>query len=122
MNIAGHDIGVCSWSLHPKDSPDLIARMNELGIQHLQLNAGPLIQLDDKRKHFELGLFRSANIILTATMIGFPGEDYSTIAAIRKTGGYVPDDQWPLRKQLTHAAAQVTQELGIKKLSTHVGF
>ena len=25
MNIAGYDIGVCSWSLHPKDTQELIA-------------------------------------------------------------------------------------------------
>ena len=27
MNINGHDIGVCSWSLHPKDMTELIPRL-----------------------------------------------------------------------------------------------
>ena len=31
MNIAGHDIGVCSWSLRPKDTADLIAQLIILG-------------------------------------------------------------------------------------------
>src|SRR4051812_29301431 len=101
MEIAGHPIGVCSWSLHPKDTADLVERMRQLGLSHLQLGVLNLVNADDKRKHFELGILRSANLTITATMIGFPGEDYSSIAAIKKTGGYVQDDQWDLRRQLT---------------------
>jgi L-ribulose-5-phosphate 3-epimerase len=122
MNIAGHDIAVCSWSLAPKDVLDLVARVKELGLAHVQLNTSPLVMLDDKRKHFELGLIRSSGLAITATMIGFPGEDYSSIAAIRRTGGYVPDDLWDLRRKLTEQAAQITAELKISILSAHVGF
>ncbi len=122
MNIAGHDIAVCSWSLAPKDTQDLIARVRELGLSHVQLNTSPWVMLDDKRKHFELGLIRSSGLTITATMIGFPGEDYSSIAAIRRTGGYVADDLWELRKKLTEQAAQITAELNVPILSAHVGF
>jgi sugar phosphate isomerase/epimerase len=122
MNIAGHDIGVCSWSLGPKDTADLIANVKKLGLQHVQLALGELVMLDDKRKHFELGLLRNSGLTFTAGMIGFPGEDYSTIAAIRKSGGYVSEEEFPMRKQLTKAAAQLAAELGMKKLSTHIGF
>jgi sugar phosphate isomerase/epimerase len=55
-------------------------------------------------------------------MISFPGEDYSSIAIIRDTGGYVPDKDWPLRKQLTIQAAKLTKELGVNWLTTHIGF
>jgi len=122
MNISGHDIAVCSWSLHPKDSPDLIARVKELGLSHIQLGLLDLVNADDKRKHFEFGVLRSSGLTITATMIGFPGEDYSTIAAIRRTGGFVPDDQWELRQRMTKEAARLTAELGVSKLSAHVGF
>jgi sugar phosphate isomerase/epimerase len=122
MNIAGHDIGVCSWSLAPVDTLDLITRVKELGLSHIQLNTSPLVMLDDKRKHQELGLIRSSGLAITATMIGFAGEDYSTIASIRRTGGYVPDDQWELRKKLTEQAAQITADLKVPILSAHVGF
>src|SRR6266540_3849086 len=116
MNIAGHDIGVCSWSLAPRDAQDLIARVKELGLSHIQLNTSPLVHLDDKRKHFEFGLVRSSGLVITATMIGFPGEDYSSIASIRATGGYVADEQWDLRKRITQQAAQITAELNVTKL------
>src|SRR5439155_6493433 len=122
MNIAGHDIGVCSWSLAPKDTAVLIASVKKLGLQHVQIALGNLVQLDDKRKYQELGLLRNSGLIFTAGMIGFADEDYSTIAAIRKTGGYVSEKEFPIRKQLTKAAAQLAAELGLNKLSTHIGF
>jgi sugar phosphate isomerase/epimerase len=122
MNIRGHDIGVCSWSLQPRDTAQLVAGVNELGLSHVQLALAPLLGLDDKRKHLELGHLRAAGIKLTAGMISFPGEDYSSIDAIRRTGGYVPDEQWDLRKRLSEHAARLGAELGLKAITTHVGF
>ena len=46
----------------------------------------PLLFLDDKRKHFELGHLRKSGVTLTAGMIDFPGEDYASIEMIRRTG------------------------------------
>src|SRR5688572_25037 len=122
MNIAGHDIGVCSWSLQPKDTADLVAQVKSLGLSHVQLALGPLLMLDDKRKHLELGHLRKSGFTLTSGMIAFPGEDYSTVAAIERTGGYVPDDQWDLRKRLSEQAAVLDKELGLKAITAHVGF
>ena len=122
MNIHGHDIGVCSWSLQPKDTAQLVKQVKELGLQHVQLALEPLLFLDDKRKHFELGQLRTAGIKLTAGMLSFPGEDYSSIDAIRRTGGYVPDDKWELRKRMSAQAGVLGTELGLKSITTHVGF
>jgi L-ribulose-5-phosphate 3-epimerase len=122
MNIGGHDIGVCSWSLQPRDTADLVSQVKQLGIGHVQLALGPLVMLDDKRRHFELGQLRAGGLKLTAGMIAFPGEDYSSIDAIKRTGGYVPDDQWALRKRLSEQAAALGAELGLKAITTHVGF
>jgi L-ribulose-5-phosphate 3-epimerase len=122
MNIAGHDIGVCSWSLRPTDTADLVAQLQKLDLRHAQLALRPLLFLDDKRKHLELGHLRKSGVVLTAGMIDFPGEDYSSIDTIRKTGGYAPDDQWSLRLKLTQQAAALGHELGLTKITTHVGF
>src|SRR5205814_9837535 len=122
MNIAGHDIGVCSWSLHPKDNAELVKMLKQLGLEHVQLGLGELTMMDDKRKYQELGHLRAGGIQITSGMMGFPGEDYSTIAAIRRTGGFVPDDLWPVRKQLMHQAALLCRELGLKMLMCHMGF
>jgi L-ribulose-5-phosphate 3-epimerase len=122
MNIAGHDIGVCSWSLQPQSMEDLVQKVKSLELQHIQLGLLELVMLDDKRKYLELGHLQKSGLKITATMISFPGEDYSSIAIIRDTGGYVPDKDWPLRKQLTIQAAKLTSVLGVKCLTTHIGF
>ena len=122
MQIGGHDIGVCSWSLQPRDMADLVAQMKQLGIEHTQLALGGLVQLDDKRKHQELGALRAGGIKLTGGMMGFADEDYSTIARIRQTGGFVADETWPVRKALMKQAGNLASELGITLLTSHIGF
>lgn len=122
MTLPPHDIAVCSWSLQPKDMQDLTRMLQELGLQHTQLMLLGLIQLDDKRKHLELGHLRAANIQFTGGMMSFPGEDYSTIDAIHHSGGFLPDSLWAVRKALCLAGAKLAQELGMKSIGTHVGF
>src|SRR5215217_5846509 len=122
MNIAGHDIGVCSWSILPRDTPDLIASVKRLGLSHVQLAMWPLVKMDDKQKHQELGVLRGSGLTFTAGMIGFPGEDYTTIASIKKTGGYVSAEEFPVRRAMTRSAGQIAAELGMKLLTAHIGF
>jgi sugar phosphate isomerase/epimerase len=122
MNIAGHDIGVCSWSLHPKGTPDLIDSVKRLRLSHVQLALWPLVKMDDKQKHQELGLLRASGLTFTAGMIGFPSEDYTTIATIKKTGGYVSADEYPVRRAMTKSAGQIAAEMGMKLLTAHIGF
>jgi L-ribulose-5-phosphate 3-epimerase len=122
MKIAGHDIGVCSWSLAPTDTQDLVTRTKKLGLQHVQIALGAIAMLDDKRRHQEMGVLKNSGLTFTAGMISFPGEDYSTIASIKKTGGYVSEKEFPLRRQLTRAAGQLAADLGLKLLTAHIGF
>src|SRR5688572_9830421 len=122
MKLHGHDVAVCSWSLKPRDTAHLVSMVKSLGLEHVQLALLDLVMMDDKRKHHELGQLRAAGLKLTAGMMSFPGEDYGTIALIRKTGGFVPDEHWPLRKQLMVQGAALARELGIDKIGVHVGF
>ncbi len=122
MHLHGHDIGICSWSLQPRDMADLVQQVKQLGLEHVQLALGGLIQLDDKRKHQELGALRSAGIKLTGGMMGFSDEDYSTIARIRQTGGFIADETWPVRKALMKQAGNLMAELGMNLLTSHIGF
>jgi len=122
MQLHGHDIAVCSWSLQPLGIGNLVAQVRQLGLSHVQLALGPLIGLDQKQKLHELAQLRASGLSLTGGMIAFAGEDYSTIDAIRQTGGFMPDDQWPRRKQMVADAARLGVEIGLKTIMTHVGF
>jgi sugar phosphate isomerase/epimerase len=56
------------------------------------------------------GMFRTA------------GEDYSTLDAIRLTGGVVPDNTWDANWQNIQATALNAQALGLKLVTFHAGF
>jgi L-ribulose-5-phosphate 3-epimerase len=122
MQIQGHNIGVCSWSLRPKDMKDLIATVKPVGLSHIQLMLADLIALDETRRNEELALLKSSGLSLTGTMMSFPGEDYTTIDIIRKTGGYLPDDTWAQRKKMTETGAKISADLGATSVGVHVGF
>jgi L-ribulose-5-phosphate 3-epimerase len=122
MNLLGHDIGVCSWSLRPENTADLIAKVRELGLSHVQLALEPLLTLNTDQRAKAVGLIRDSGLTLTAAMISFADEDYSTIATIRRTGGLVPDEKWDVRKQAVLDAANLAKHLGVRLLTTHVGF
>lgn len=122
MNIGGHEIGVCSWSLQPANMADLIAQIRKLDLRHVQLALLPLIQMDDGKRGEELARLRDAGISVTSGMMNFAGEDYTTIAIIRDTGGYLPDKTWEERRDLTKAGGKLAEAMGIRLLSVHAGF
>jgi L-ribulose-5-phosphate 3-epimerase len=122
MNLAGHDIGVCSWSLQPKDTADLARMVQQLKLSHVQLAISPLLALGTAQRKERVDQIRAAGLTITAGMISFPGEDYSTITRIRQTGGFMPDDLWAERRETTAMASGICRENGIKMLSAHAGF
>ena len=98
----GWPVGVCSWSVQEN-----IAPLEELGLKHVHLN------------------YRTPprpGWTITSTMVGFPQEDYSTLDSIRRTGGVVPDAEWPGNRKLFTEATKITADLGVKHLSMHGGF
>ncbi|GIW76235.1 MAG: hexulose-6-phosphate isomerase [Phycisphaerae bacterium] len=122
MNLSGHDIGVCSWSLNPASMTDLVAKMDELALDHVQLNLVPLIGRDEQTCQKEIDVLNSAEIAITAGMVHFEGENYSTIASIKVSGGLVPSEQWSVRKQRALDAGRIAQRFGIQSVSLHLGF
>jgi L-ribulose-5-phosphate 3-epimerase len=122
MNLDSYPIGVCSWSLHPDGAEDLIYQVKKLGLRHVQIALGPLVDLDEPSRQRELKILLSSGLEFTGGMISFPGEDYSTIADIRRTGGIVPDEMWPERKRRLQEAVQIARQLPIQAITTHVGF
>jgi len=59
---------------------------------------------------------------ITAAMIDFPQEDYSTLELIKVTGGIVPDKYWENNRKRVFDAIDITAEFGVKYLSLHFGF
>lgn len=122
MKIAGHIIGACSWSFRHATAEQTVERMRELGIEHLQLAIGNVMAMSSQEQAAYKKVWQDNNVKFTAGMIGFIGEYYTTIDSIRRTGGYVPDDLWPQRRQKTIDAGKIAADMGIHQVSTHIGF
>lgn len=117
------DIGVCSWSLK---QPDLATTCKvakeELGLKLIQIGFFDTSILDESKDDDILETVERAGMEVSATCIGYAGEDYSSIAQIAKTGGYLPDPYWDERFKLTLRVRDITAKLGTKMLATHIGF
>jgi len=121
MQLDGHDIGVCSWSIHSGDVATLIDLLNHLGLRHAHLALGPLLTMNEALRDRLSSQLAAADVVITAGMIGFAGEDYSTLPRIRQTGGFVPDELWIARRESTLQAGKLARGLGIGLLTSHIG-
>jgi sugar phosphate isomerase/epimerase len=127
--VAPERVGVCSWSWR-LPIRDVAAQMEKAGVKGIHLALGPFIAPDGRHGAaegaeawaFVKGKVASGEWKLMSTMIGFVGEDYTTLETIRETGGIVPDRHWEANKAIVTKGAQLTQELGCKYMSGHAGF
>lgn len=122
MQLHGHTIAVCSWSLQPKSMAELVTKVKSLGVSHVQLALAELSQMDPAKRQAELDELKKSGLGLTGGMLHFAGEDYTTIASIRDTGGFIPDGEWATRKKVTADVAKLAKELSAGAILAHVGF
>ncbi len=114
-------LGVCSWSLKPKDPAELIQQLQSLGITRVLLAMSPMVQ-DPEIWGGAIGELRSAGIEIISGMFSPIGEDYSTLETIRLTGGIVPDERWEENLALAAGIAQIAEREGIDMVMFHAGF
>ena len=122
-------IGVCSWSWRlPLEG--VAVEMEKAGVKGIHLALGPFIAPDGRHGEAEgekaLAMVKakiaSGEWVLMSTMVGFVGEDYSTLESIRRTGGIVPDVHWAANMEIVKKGARLTRELGCRYMSCHAGF
>lgn len=122
MAISPLEIGVCSWSLQVTSIPELKGFMDSLGLKAVQIACG-----DPQHASWEEGeempkAALAAGLVMTGTMLGFPGEDYTSPATIQKTGGFGDPDTRAERLDRLDWALARTCALGLKDMMLHAGF
>ena len=118
MNCNGiGPVGVCSWSVS-NDLALLNALRDKTGVNHIHLSLNPA--LDGQIGYIQR--FIDAGWSISATMVGFTQEDYTTLDSIKQTGGIVPDAVWPQNKQRVLEAIKLTRQIGVDYLEFHFGF
>jgi sugar phosphate isomerase/epimerase len=114
-------LGVCSWSLRPENSRDLVEKTVRTGIRRVQLALTPLVERPAEFADSAERL-RGAGVAILSGMLETVGEDYSTIARIAETGGVRPDATWPATRSRAAAVARLAGELGLPLVTFHAGF
>ena len=122
MNIPPLAIGVCSWSLQVKSIPELKRLMDQLGLSVVQVACGdPHHAAWDEADGMPKAA-KAAGFQMTGTMLGFPGEDYTTPQTIQKSGGFGDPATRPERLERFKWALERTKELGLADMMLHAGF
>jgi sugar phosphate isomerase/epimerase len=122
MAIEPLAIGVCSWSLQVKSIPELRRLCDRLGLNVVQIACGDPHHADWAEGDRLPEAARAAGFALTGAMLGFPGEDYTTPDAIRRTGGFGDPADRPARLERFAWALDRTRALGLTDLMLHAGF
>ncbi|MEM8783193.1 MAG: sugar phosphate isomerase/epimerase family protein [Planctomycetota bacterium] len=114
-------LGVCSWSLLAEDPATLVERVQATGLSRVQLSMTPVFD-EPATWGGVLAMLRDAGVEIVSGMIGPYGEDYSSLASIRATGGVVPDATWERNRVMCEGVAELAKQHGVKTLTFHAGF
>jgi len=122
MAIGPLAIGVCSWSLQVKSIPELKQFLDRLGIDVVQIACGDPHHASWDEGDAMPSAALAAGFQLSGTMLGFPGEDYTSPQTIEQTGGFGDPATRAERLDRFRWALQRTTELGLKDIMLHAGF
>lgn len=119
-------LGICSWSLRPQSIDELIAALRRVGVTSVQLALTPLVEprLDDWESCWGSGCarLRDAGIEIASGMLETVGEDYTSLASIKATGGVRPDATWIATLARAQQVAHLAEAEGISLVTLHAGF
>lgn len=116
------ELGVCGWCLDRNDPVRAVRLASaELGVRAIQLGFFSKAVLDSVAPQELLHAATEARCTIVGTFLGFESEDYSSIASIAITGGFLPDQFWAERFAAVQQIAAINQELGCPHVGVHVG-
>ncbi|MEM7681326.1 MAG: sugar phosphate isomerase/epimerase family protein [Planctomycetota bacterium] len=114
-------LAVCSWSLQPTGGNDLPDLVCQTGLRRVQMALTPFVQDPDRWEDAPARL-ADAGVEIASGMMETVGEDYSTLDAIRRTGGVAPDATWQENQTIAVHVAGIAEDLGLSSVSFHAGF
>jgi len=122
MSLEPYAIGVCSWSLKVTSIPELRRCLDRLGTSVIQIACGDPVHASWEEGDRMPEAARAAGLVMTAAMLGFPGEDYTSPETIRRTGGFGDPALRPRRLEVLEWGLERTSALGLDYLMLHAGF
>lgn len=96
--------------------------MDRLGITVVQIACGDPHHASWSEGDAMPAAAKAAGFTMSGSMLGFPGEDYTTPQTIEKTGGFGDPATRPERLECFKWGLQRTKELGLTDIMLHAGF
>ncbi|QEH34053.1 L-ribulose-5-phosphate 3-epimerase UlaE [Aquisphaera giovannonii] len=115
-------LGVCSWSLQVSSIPELKDLLSVLGVNLVQIACGDPHHATWVEGDALPEAVRASGIAMSAAMLGFPGEDYTTPQSIKETGGFGKPSWRAERLERLGWALDRTRAMGLADLTLHAGF
>jgi sugar phosphate isomerase/epimerase len=119
-SLTQQQLAVCSWSGSPESPQVLLQRLDAIGLKRIQLALDPILAKPAWAD--TLPLLNAAGVTVVSGMFENGVEDYSTPAAIRKTGGVYPDSAFSATMARVPAYLALLDKLNLDKVSFHAGF
>jgi len=98
-----------------------VGKVKATGLGAVQLALDPIRRGEWSFDETALQL-AEAGICVLSGMMGTKGEDYSTLATIRETGGVRIDGNWEENLSAAKANAEIAKKMGIGLVTFHAGF
>ena len=121
-DVQPYEIGVCSWSLQVTSVPELQGFLQQLGTNVIQIACGDPVHASWDEGDNLPEIAKAAGFRMTASMLGFPGEDYTTPQTIKETGGFGNPTTRAERMEILQWGLDRTAKLGLNSIALHAGF
>ncbi len=111
--------GVMFWA-----ERDDLAVIGSLGVRYGQLGIPGGMQLDAAAARHWKPALAAAGISVVTVFAAYEGEDYTDIASVQRTVGFVPLGELALdrEKHRTLAVSDFAAALGVRSIACHIGF
>ncbi len=121
MPISSKKLAFCSWSVQPTSCDELIEKINQAGLNRIQLHLNPISEKEAGWENAQQKL-ADAGVVVVSGMLTTLGEDYTTLETIKETGGVYPDSTWEQNLAIAKRAADTAKAFGLSIVSLHAGF
>ena len=99
----------------------MVKEVEAVGVRSVQLALDPIRtgawDAEETRASLD-----GAGITVLSGMMMMHGEDYSSLDAIRRTGGVVPDEHWEVNLAAAEANAELCESFALPLMTFHAGF
>ena len=114
-------VGICGWTLDRADPLSSVERAAEMGFAAVQIGFFTEEAVRGADPGGIGGLAHRLGVRIVSTFAAFEREDFASIAHIAASGGYMSDEEWTHRLEMTRLVGEIAAALGCPSVAVHAG-